>query len=72
MDKITFDLNEETMQLFIKDLLSLRTGSVWIRTTNDTNLKISFSGNMESVQKSIHDWLSVPERKHSFDLLGGK
>lgn len=70
MNKIDFDLDEIAMQNFIKYLLSLRAGSVWVRTTNNTNLKISFSGNMESVQKSIYDWLSVPERKQFFE--GGK
>jgi hypothetical protein len=70
MNKVQFVLDSNTMKLFIKDLLSLRKGSIWIRDTIDTNLAITFSGDNKEVQKEVYNWLSVPERKQFFE--GGK
>jgi len=67
MNKVQFVLDSNTMKLFIKDLLSLRKGSIWIRDTIDTNLAITFSGDNKEVQKEVYNWLSVPERKQSFE-----
>lgn len=72
MNKIGAVFHESDMESFIKGLLSLSDGSIWSRQTVDSQISFLFKGNNFKIQKALYDWLSVPERKQKFELLGGK
>lgn len=70
MQKVVMSLNEIEMSELIKNLLCLHHDGRWIHTTMTQQLELKFKGNRHNVQKSIYNWLSLPERKHNFELLG--
>jgi hypothetical protein len=74
MNKVEINIKykEEDMIHFIKDLLSMNAGTVWTRKTVHNELSFLSTGNRENIQKAIYEWLSTPERKHNFELMGGK
>lgn len=72
MNRINLDLNEDSMIMFIKDLLSLDDGSTWQHQTMDSTLNINFSGKLYLVQKNIHGWLSASPRQNCFELFANK
>jgi hypothetical protein len=71
MSKIEIKMSEMFMKDMIKGLLSLDSGSTWQCDTVRHQVKLLFNGNVYRVQKDIYNWLSVKERKHNFELLGG-
>jgi len=66
MTKISIHHDENSMEFFIKGLLSLDNKGEYTRSTIDSRLHILFVGRKENVQKNIYEWLSLPKRKQSF------
>jgi len=66
MQKTSIVMTEQPMIAFIKDLLSLSKGGSWHHQTMTKETTILFKGNNKVVQKAIHDWLTIPERRKSF------
>jgi len=74
MNTILIKYSEQEMINFITDLLDME--SSWYRTTENSYLKIKAESpkgdshiyNSNIVKKAIFDRLSVPERKHNFEL----
>lgn len=71
MDSNKIVFNEDDMKHFIQDLLCLHNDNTLIYRSSHTAIDIRFYGKTYRVQKFIYDWLSVPQRKHNFELLGG-
>jgi|APMed6443717190_1056831.scaffolds.fasta_scaffold253292_2 hypothetical protein len=62
-------LNEHSMKHFIQSLMCMENGSTFSSTTIHDSIELKFSGDKNNVQKLIYQWLSVPERKATFEKL---
>jgi len=68
--KVTKYLDQEGLIELLKDLLCAP--KTYKYNTTSGVYQLNTKANMYEVQRAIFEWLSVPERKHNFILMGGK
>ena len=66
MNEISLQFDEREMKEFILELLSLQNGGAYHFQPLGSHLSINFKGDNKSLQLSIHNWLTQPDRKQNF------
>ena len=66
MNEISLQFDEREMKAFILDLLNLQNGTTYHFQSLGSHLSINFKGDNKSLQLSIHNWLTQPDRKQNF------